>query len=153
MQLNEITSAIIETAIEIHRRLGPGLLETVYRKVLAYELRKKGFDVLEEWPIPVLWDNVQLDVGFRTDLLVNSAVLVELKSVEKIAPVCKKVVLTHLRLSDLRIGLLINFGEELLKKGIHRIANNYVEEHSCDNARSTGNPKIPASSAPLREII
>jgi GxxExxY protein len=128
MHLNEITFAIIETAIDIHRRLGPGLLESVYRKVLAYELRKKGFEVQEEWPIPVVWDGVQLDVGFRADLIVNGVVLVELKSVEKIATVCKKITLTYLRLADLRIGLIINFGEELLKKGIHRIANNYKEE-------------------------
>jgi GxxExxY protein len=87
MQINEITGAIIETSIEIHRRLGPGLLESVYRKVLAYELRKKGFDVEEEWPIPVEWDSVRLEVGFRADLLVNGLVLVELKSVEKIATV------------------------------------------------------------------
>src|SRR5688572_1365651 len=105
MHLNEITSAIIETAIDIHRRLGPGLLESVYRKVLAYELRKKGFEVCEEWPIPVVWDGVQLDIGFRADLIVNGAVLVELKSVENIAPVFKKTTLTYLRLADLRIGL------------------------------------------------
>jgi GxxExxY protein len=75
MQLNEITGAIIETAIEIHRRLGPGLLESVYRKILAYELRKKGFGVLEEWPIPVVWEDVRLDIGFRADLIVNKVVL------------------------------------------------------------------------------
>jgi GxxExxY protein len=128
MTLNDITGVIIETSIEIHRRLGPGLLESVYRKVLAYELRKKGIEVQEEWPIPVVWDNMRLELGFRADLLVSSVVIVELKSVEKLAPVCKKVLLTHLRLADLRLGLLINFGEELLKNGIHRVANNYEEE-------------------------
>jgi GxxExxY protein len=128
--LNEITGAIIETAIEIHRQLGPGLLESVYRKILAHELRKKGFDVREEWPIPVVWDNMRMELGFRADLLVNSAVFVELKSVERIAPVAKKILLTYLRLADLRLGLLINFGEELLKNGISRVANNYDEELS-----------------------
>jgi GxxExxY protein len=128
MLINEITGAIIEVAIEIHKRLGPGLLETVYRKVLTYELRKRGFNVEEEWPIPVDWDEVRLEVGFRADLIVNSEVIVELKSIEKIAPVHKKVLLTYLRISDRRIGLLINFGEEVLKNGIHRVANNYVEE-------------------------
>jgi GxxExxY protein len=128
--LNEITGVIIDAAIEIHRQLGPGLLESVYRKILAYELRKKGFDVHEEWPIPVMWDNMKMEVGFRADLLVNSVVFVELKSVERIAPVAKKILLTYLRLADLRIGLLINFGEELLKNGIHRVANSYVEEFS-----------------------
>ncbi len=130
MQINEITGAIIETAIEIHRRLGPGLLESVYRKVLAYELRKKGFEVCEEWPIPVEWDNIRLEIGFRADLIVNSVVLVELKSAEKVAPAHKKTLLTYLKIADKRVGLLINFGEDVLKNGIHRIVNNYVEQES-----------------------
>jgi GxxExxY protein len=104
------------------------LLETVYRKVLAYELRKRGFDVVEEWPIAVLWDDVQMNVGFRADLIVDGLVIVELKSIEKVAPVHKKTLLTHLRLADKRVGLLINFGEGVLKNGIHRVANSYVEE-------------------------
>ena len=137
MQLNEITAAIIDTAMEIHRRLGPGLLESVYRKILAYELRKRGFDVQEEWPISVQWDNVRVDIGFRADLIVNAMVLVELKSAEKVAPVHKKTLLTYLRLADLRVGLLINFGEELLKNGIHRIANNYVEDPGCQSHTSS----------------
>jgi GxxExxY protein len=128
--LNEITSAIIEASVEIHRRLGPGLLESVYRRILAHELRKKGFDVREEWPIPVIWDGIQMELGYRADLLVNSAVIVELKSVEKVAPVCKKVLLTYLRIADIRLGLLINFGEELLKNGISRVANDYEEDIS-----------------------
>lgn len=136
MRINEITGAIIETAIEIHRRLGPGLLESVYRKVLAYELRKREFDVEEEWPIPVEWDTVRLEVGFRADLIVNGVVLVELKSVEKIAAVHKKMLLTYLRISDKRIGLLINFSEEVLRNGIHRIVNNHVEEGSRRGAEN-----------------
>jgi GxxExxY protein len=128
MLMNEITGAIIATAIEIHRRLGPGLLETVYRKVLAYELRKQGFEIDEEWPIPVEWDAVRLEVGFRADLLVNGVVLVELKSIDKIAAVHKKVLLTYLRIADKRVGLLINFNEEVLRSGIHRIVNDFVEE-------------------------
>jgi iron complex transport system substrate-binding protein len=131
MLINEITGAIIETSIEIHRRLGPGLLETVYRKILAHELRKRGFHVEEEWPIAVEWDGIKIDIGFRSDLIVNGVVLVELKSVEKITPVFKKVLLTHLRITNKRIGLLINFGEEVLKNGIHRVANNYVEDKQC----------------------
>lgn len=126
--LNEITGAIIETSIEIHRRLGPGLLESVYRKILAHELRKKGFDVREEWPIPVFWEGIQMELGYRADLLVDSAVIVEIKSVEKVAPVCKKVLLTYLRIAEIRLGLLMNFGEELLKNGISRVANDYEEE-------------------------
>jgi GxxExxY protein len=128
MQINDITGAIIELAIDIHRRLGPGLLETVYRKVLAYELRKRGFEIVEEWPIAVVWDDMPPEIGFRADLIVNSVVIVELKSIEKVSPVHKKTLLTYLRLSDKRVGLLINFGEEVLKNGIHRIANNYIDE-------------------------
>jgi GxxExxY protein len=152
MRINDITGAIIETAIEIHRQLGPGLLESVYRKVLAYELRKKGFDVEEEWPIPVEWDSMKLEIGFRADMIVNRSVLVELKSVEKIAVVHKKVLLSYLRSSDRRIGLLINFGEEVLKNGIHRIANNYVEETYDETTSETGRQSnTSATSAPLRE--
>jgi GxxExxY protein len=128
MQINDITGTVIEIAIDIHRRLGPGLLESVYRNILAYELRKRGFEVLEEWPIAVVWEDMPPEIGFRADLIVNSIVLVELKSIEKLAPVHKKILLTYLRLADKRVGLLINFGEEVLKNGIHRIANNYLEE-------------------------
>lgn len=128
MRINDITGEIIEVAIEIHRKLGPGLLESVYQKVLAFELRKRGFDVEEEWPIPVKWDSIHLDIGFRADLVVNQVVLVELKSLEKIAAVHKKVLLTYLRIADKQVGLLINFGEEVLKSGIHRVVNNYNEE-------------------------
>jgi len=157
MRINDITGAIIETAIDIHRRLGPGLLESVYRKVLAYELRKKGFHVEEEWAIPVEWDSMKLEIGFRADLLVNNVVLVELKSVEKIAIVFKKILLTYLRVSNHQIGLLINFGEEVLKNGIHRIANNYVEETSHEgvdianesSAASSATPAPPRETASL----
>jgi GxxExxY protein len=131
VQINDITGAIIELAIEIHRRLGPGLLESVYRKILAYELRKRGFEVLEEWPIAVTWEEMPPEIGFRADLIVTAIVLVELKSIEKLAPVHKKILLTYLRLADKRVGLLINFGEEVLKNGIHRVANSYVEEASA----------------------
>jgi len=151
MEINEITGAIIDTAIEIHRRLGPGLLESVYRKVLAYELRKKGFEVQEEWPIPFVWETIRLELGFRADLIVNAIVLVELKSVEHVVPVYKKTLLTYLRLADLRLGLLINFGEELLKNGIHRIANGYVEESSRNGAKLIEEMDVSATAAPLRE--
>ena len=127
MHHNDITGAIITAAIDIHRRLGPGLLETVYRKVLAYELRKTGFDVLEEQTIQVVWDEVRLELGFRADLIVNRLVVVETKSVEAVAPVHKKQLLTYLRLTDNRVGLLINFNVELLKDGISRVVNNLQE--------------------------
>ncbi len=127
MRHNEITGTVIDTAMNIHRKLGPGLFESVYRKVLAYELRKRGFDLLEEYPIPVVWDNVKMDIGFRADLIVCRMVILELKSVEAITPIHKKQLLTYLRLADMRLGLLINFGQELLKDGICRIVNNLPE--------------------------
>jgi len=127
MTHNEITGTIIETAIRIHRQLGPGLLESVYRKVLAYELRKQGFHVLEEEPIPVVWEDVRLEVGFRADLIVNEIIVVETKSVEAIHTVHKKQLLTYLKITDKRLGLLINFNVELLKDGITRVVNNLPE--------------------------
>jgi len=127
MTHNEITGIIVDTAVNIHRRLGPGLLESVYRKVLAYELRKRGLHVVEEKPIPVVWDDVRLELGFRADVIVNNMVVVETKSVEAVAPVHKKQVLTYLRILDMRVGLLINFNVDLLKNGISRIVNNLPE--------------------------
>src|SRR5262245_16466316 len=121
MQINQITGTILDVAIEIHRQLGPGLLETVYREVLAYELRQRGLRVATEVPMPVVWKNVRLELGFRSDLIVEDAVIVELKSIEALAKVHKKILLTYLRVADKRVGLLMNFGEELLKNGIHRV--------------------------------
>src|SRR4029077_19417242 len=101
---------------------------------LAYELRKRGLKVETEIPIPVVWEEVKLDVGFRADLIVESVVIVELKSIESLAPVHKKILLTYLRLADKRLGLLINFGTELLKDGIHRVVNNLEKEISRGGA-------------------
>lgn len=123
MHENEIFGVIIDTAIEIHRKLGPGLLESVYQAVLAHELAKRGLRAQREVAIPVQWDGVRLDVGFRADLIVEGKVLVELKSIESVLPVHKKTVSTHLRLLDKRLGLLINFGTLLLKDGVHRVVN------------------------------
>ncbi len=128
MTHNEISQAIIDTAIQIHRRLGPGLLESVYSVILAHELRKKGLHVEREVPIPVKWDNIEMEVGFRADMIVEGLVLVELKSVEAISKSFKKVVLTYIRLADKKLGLILNFGEELLKDGISRIVNGLPDE-------------------------
>ncbi len=122
---NDMTHAIIGAAIEVHRRLGPGLLESAYRVCLAYELRKRGFEVTEERPIPVVYDEVKLECGFRADLIVNGQIVVELKAKQTIHPVDKAQVLSHLRLMNLRLGLLINFHEEKLVDGVHRIVNGY----------------------------
>ncbi len=124
-QLNDLTKAIIGAAIEVHRQLGPGLLETVYRKCLAYELRKRGHNVIEERPIPVVYDDQEHECGFRADLLVDDCVVVELKAKSAIHPVDKAQTLSHLRLMNLPVGLLINFHEVKLIDGLHRIVNNY----------------------------
>ncbi len=125
METNELTQAIIGAAIEVHKRLGPGLLESAYRVCLAYELRKRGFEVQEEKPVPVIYDDVKLECGFRADLLVNGAIVVELKAKSDIHPVDKAQTLSHLRLLNLRFGLLINFHEVKLVDGLHRIVNGY----------------------------
>ena len=123
MTENEISRVVVDVAFQIHTSLGPGLLESVYQKVMVHELRKRGLEVAEEVPLPVVWDDVKLEVGFRVDIIVNQKLVIELKSVERVAPVHKKVLLTYLRLSDCKLGLLINFGEELMKTGISRVVN------------------------------
>ena len=123
--VNQLTEAIIGAAIEVHKRLGPGLLESAYRICLAYELRKRGFEVVEEKPVPVIYDDVKLECGFRADLVVNGQIVVELKAKSAIHPVDKAQVLSHLRLLNLRFGLLINFHEERVVDGISRIVNGY----------------------------
>ncbi len=124
-KVNQLTEAIIGAAIEVHKRLGPGLLESAYRICLAYELRKRGFEVVEEKPVPVIYDDVKLECGFRADLVVNGLVVVELKAKSAIHPVDKAQVLSHLRLLNLRFGLLINFHEERVVDGVSRIVNGY----------------------------
>ena len=125
LDVNELTGAIIGAAIEVHRRLGPGLLESVYRVCLAHELRKRGYEVQEEMRVPVIYDGVELECGFRADLLVNGQVVVEVKARSAIHPVDKAQTLSHLRLLGLRFGLLINFHEVKLVDGVHRIVNGY----------------------------
>src|SRR5688572_16997159 len=125
MTENEIASKILNLSCAIHTKLGPGLLESVYEKILEYELiNEAGFAVKCQSPIPVIWKDIKLELGFRADIIVENKVLIELKSIEKIAPVHPKQVLTHLRLIDLKLGLLINFNERYLKNGIQRIVNN-----------------------------
>jgi GxxExxY protein len=123
MTENEIAKEIVDAAFKIHTTLGPGLLESVYEVVLAYELKQRGLLVVRQQPIPVVYEKVHLEEGFRADLIIEGKVIIELKSVEVIAPVHKKQVLTYLRLTNLKLGLLINFGEALVKDGISRIVN------------------------------
>lgn len=125
MEQNELSRDIIGAAIEVHRRLGPGLLESAYRVCLAYELRKRGFQVEQERPVPVVYDEIHLECGFRADLIVERQVVVELKAKTTIHPVDEAQTLSHLRLLKLRLGLLINFHEEKLVDGVRRIINGY----------------------------
>lgn len=125
MDLNSLSSGIIGAAIEVHRQLGPGLLESAYRKCLAYELRKRGFEVAEELPVQLVYDTLVIDCGFRADLLVNQLVVVELKAKSELHPIDKAQTLSHLRLMNRRLGLLINFHESRLIDGVHRIINGY----------------------------
>lgn len=126
-EINQISGTIVDLSLKIHQSLGPGLLETVYHRILAYELRKAGFKVETEVPVPVVWDGHIIDESFRADHIVNSAVLVELKSVENLQAVHKKQALTYLKLTKLTLGMLVNFGAPLLKDGIHRIVNGLRE--------------------------
>lgn len=124
MHENEISGVILDAALHIHSRLGPGLLESAYELVLVYELEKRGLYVRRQMPIPLIYDDVHVGEAFRADLVVEGRVIVELKSVEQVAPVHKMQVLTYLRLCGLHLGLLINFNVPLLKDGFHRIVNN-----------------------------
>ncbi len=124
MTENKIAKIIVNTAYNIHVKLGPGLLESVYEEILYYELVKQGLKVERQKGIPVIWDDIKMELGFRADLIVENKVIIELKSVEAIAKVHPKILLTYLRITGLKLGLLINFGEKLIKDGITRIVNN-----------------------------
>lgn len=124
MELDDITGAVIDAAVKIHKGLGPGLLESVYEMVLARELERRGFHVERQKPVSFEYDGMNFDEGFRVDLLVEGCVVVELKSVENLAPVHSKQLLTYLRVLNLRVGLLLNFGAATLKEGLHRVVNN-----------------------------
>lgn len=122
-ELESIARGVVDAAFKIHTGLGPGLLESVYEVVLARELEKRGLHVQRQVSVPIVFDGSKFDEGFRADIIVNRRLLVELKSVETLAPIHGKQVLTYLRLLDFRLGLLINFGASLFKDGIKRIAN------------------------------
>lgn len=120
---NDITGIIVDCCIKIHKTLGPGLLESVYEEVLTYELRKNNLKCDRQIGVPVIYDEITMDLGFRADLIVEDKVIVELKSVENILPVHKKQLLTYLKLLGMKVGLLTNFNVELMKDGITRVAN------------------------------
>ncbi len=123
MTENDISGIIVDCCVKIHKTIGPGLLESVDEEILSHDLKKRGLKVEKQVGIPVLYDGLKMDLGFRADILVEDLVLVELKSVETVLPVHKKQLLTYLKLSGKKVGLLINFNEDLIKKGITRLAN------------------------------
>ena len=127
MKTNDLTYEIINCVLEVHNFLGPGLLESVYQKALIHELKLRGFKIDYEVPIEIYYKDINVGDSLRLDILANEEIVIELKSVENVLPVHKKQLLTYLRLLDLEVGLLINFNVSLLKEGITRIVNNYIE--------------------------
>ena len=127
MNENDIGTKVLAAAIEVHRELGPGLLESVYEVVLARVLSDQGLTVQRQVPVPIVFQGIRFDEGFRADLIVEGLVLLELKSVERVTPVHKKQVNTYLRLTNLKLGYLLNFGEALLKDGVTRCVNGLDE--------------------------
>ena len=123
MTENELSYKIIGVIIELHKQIGPGLLESAYESALAYELRSLGFEVSQQVSMPFVYKEVNLEVGYRIDILVENKIILEIKSVESLAPVHYSQLLTYLKLSDKRLGLLINFNSKLVKDSIHRIVN------------------------------
>jgi GxxExxY protein len=123
MKNNEITREIVDAAMKIHTKLGPGLFESVYEAAPAFELQRRGLAFRAQVALPVIYETIKLERGFRVDLLVEDRVIVEVKSIEALAPIHSKQLLTYLRLADIRLGLLLNFGAALMRDGIKRIAN------------------------------
>lgn len=123
MHENDISNKIIASAIKVHRKLGPGLLESAYQTCLEYELKQEGLKVVKEKPMPIIYEEIKLDHGYRIDLLVENKVVIELKAVDLITDVHKAQVLTYLKLGEYKLGMLINFKVNLLKDGIRRIVN------------------------------
>jgi GxxExxY protein len=123
-RLNRITGQIIGAAIEVHRALGPGLLESAYEACLAFELVEHGLQVERQKPLPLVYKQVELDCGYRLDLFVEDSVIVEIKAVDQLAPIHQAQLLSYLKLADCKVGLLINFNVKLLKNGIRRVVSN-----------------------------
>jgi GxxExxY protein len=123
MTENEISKIILDISFDIHTKLGPGLFESVYEEILVYELENYGLNIKRQKAIPVIWEELKMEVGFRADIIVEDKVIIEIKSIETLAPIHYKQLTTYLKITGLKLGLLINFNEYLLKDGIKRIAN------------------------------
>ena len=134
MTSHQLTYKIIEAAIKVHRKLGPGLLESAYEACLAFELEAVGLHIERQKPVPLVYETVKLECGFRADIIVENRVVVEIKAKEGLHPVDEAQLLSHLRLLQLQVGLLINFHVTVLKDGIRRMVNNYKEEEDALSA-------------------
>ena len=126
MELDDITGTIVDAAVQIHRERGPGLFESLYEALLECELQRRGLRAERQRTIGFCYDGVHFEDAFRADLLVEHCVIVEVKSLERLAPIHTKQLLTYLRLMDLRVGLLLNFGAEMMREGVKRVVNNYT---------------------------
>ena len=127
MDENTIANIIVDAAYQIHTKLGPGLFESVYEVIIAHELMKRDLQIERQKTLPITYDGIQFKEGFRVDIIVENNIIIELKSVEEVPKVHKKQLLTYLRLSNMKLGLLINFGDTLIKKGIFRVVNGLKE--------------------------
>jgi GxxExxY protein len=127
MKENELSGIVVDACMKIHQSLGPGLLESAYEAILAHELSRRGLSIERQASIPLSWEGVVVEDSFRADLIVEGKLIVELKSIERLLPVHKKQVLTYLRVSGIKLGLLVNFGSELLRDGIVRLVNGLEE--------------------------
>ncbi|MDH4241946.1 MAG: GxxExxY protein [Phycisphaerae bacterium] len=134
-KLNQITDRIIGSAIEVHRILGPGLLESAYEACLAFELAEKGLKIERQKPLPIVYRKVKLDCGYRLDILVEKAVIIEIKVVDRLAPIHRAQLLSYLKLSGCKVGLLINFNVKVLKDGIVRVVNNFPDSLCSQRAQ------------------
>lgn len=142
MTENEIANRIMDAAFDIHRGLGPGLLETVYEVIMARKVAEFGLNAERQVPVPIRFEGITFDEGFRADLIVEKKVIIELKSVERLQPVHSKQLLTYLRLTGCRLGLLVNFGENLMKNGIKRVVNGLLSDDAA--LRDDKSVPIPA---------
>ena len=124
MTENEVSAIVVDTCYKIHVKLGPGLLESVYEAILHHELTKRGLSVERQKILPVIWDQINLDIGFRADLIVENKVILEIKSIEQLTDIHAKQVLTYLKITKMKLGLLINFNVPIIKFGIKRVVSN-----------------------------
>ena len=150
---NDLARQIVDAAYRVHTVLGPGLLESVYEEVLAHELRKRGLTVIQQQVIPVIYEDIRLEMGFRADLIVENLLIVEVKSIAEISPVHKKQLRTYLRLTEKRLGLLINFNVLLIKDGITRVVNGLQESRVFLFAALRLCPKAAKKTADCLECV